>query len=157
MEILLNLQQSNKKGQAALEFYMYAAALVLFIGIISLIFLNMGFDESEQREIELVYEIGGSYADMINFALVAGDGFQGKFYVPKEINNMPYKASFGNELTSQVSGFVTIEYQGSKGIRTYSYPLNTKNISGDLVINPLSIVDHILLNNTNGTTYIQVN
>ncbi len=153
----LNLLQSNKKGQAALEFYIYVAAFIFFLGIIGLIFLNMGLDESERREAELVYEVGGEYADMINFALIAGDGFQGKFYVPKTINNKPYDIMFGNESTSQVSGFVIINTKGSRDENAQSYSLNTKNISGRLEINSTEIINHILLNNTNGTIYIQVN
>ena len=156
-QIRSNLQQSNKKGQAALEFYIYIAAFIFFLGIIGLVFLNMGLDESQQREAELSYEVGGEYADMINFALVAGDGFQGKFYFPRTINNKPYTAVFGNETTEYVTGFVVISTQDSSDEFAYSYPLNTRNLSGDLEINSTEIFDHILLNNTNGTINIMVN
>ncbi|MCC7552619.1 hypothetical protein KO317_03050 [Candidatus Micrarchaeota archaeon] len=157
MGMLSNLLQSNKKGQAALEFYIYASAFVFFLGLIGLFFLNSVLTESEQRESELAYEVGGQYADMINFALVAGNGFQGKFYMPKVIAGKEYVTYLGNTTTGEVSGFAIVSFETTDRLTGYSYPLNTKNISGDLKIKSVEIIDHILVNNTKGRIYIQVN
>ncbi len=155
MEIISNLATSNKKGQAALEFYIYAGAFIFFLGLIALIFMNTSLNDADRKEAELAYEVGGQYADMVNFALVAGDGFVGKFYVPKTINNRPYDVYFGNMTTGETTGFVTISVNGTKRMNSYSYPLNTKNISGELEIEPANI-DEIVLNNLNGTIHIVV-
>ena len=81
----MRLNKKTKKGQAAVEFYVFLGAFLLFLGVIGFTFLNYASAESTRREAELAHEIGGEYADMINFALVAGDGFNGKFYPTRMI------------------------------------------------------------------------
>lgn len=156
MEILSNLLRSNKKGQAALEFYIYAGAFLFFLGLIGLIFVNMALSDTGQKESELAFEVGGQYADMINFALIAGDGFQGAFYPPKTINGKYYTAYFGNMTTREVTGFVLVSIENTELSKAYTYPLNTKNITGELEIHSDSL-NEIVLNNTKGSIHITVN
>ena len=148
--------QSNKKGQAAIEFYVFLGAFLVVLGVVGFTFLNYASAESARREAELAHEIGGEYADMVNFALVAGDGFNGMFYPTKKIRGMDYNATFGNPSTGETSGFVIISGNGTRGEYAYLYPLNTRNITGDLVIQSTAINDYVLVKNQNDSIYIEV-
>jgi len=113
----------TQRGQAAAEFMAYAAFFLMFFTLSTAYFVDQQTGEVRNRELQFAKEAGSQYADYVNFAVAAGDGFQGRFTVPTNILGRTYDARFGSD------GFVYVNWTDNVGDFYYAYPLNTKNVT----------------------------
>ena len=111
------------RGQAAIEFMSYMSFFLVLFVISVVIFVEQQQTDVSAKRTEFASEIASRFAQRINFALYAGDGFSGNFTIPQTVLTMPYNV----RVMSNRQVFVDWTDAGkSYGV---SYPINTNSVS----------------------------
>lgn len=111
----------SKKGQAAIEFFVYIGFFLLIFVVASVIFISQQSYELKEKEFLFVKETAGQFADYVNFAVSAGDGYSGTFSFPETIFEGKYDVKFGSE------GYIYINWTRDYERFDYVYPTNCGN------------------------------
>lgn len=115
------MRARKSKGQAAVEFLAYATFFMFFFAFSTYYFASQQEGELNYRQNQIAKEIGTQYADYVDFAVGAGDGFRGNFTIPKNLGGSAYEAKFGSD------GFVYLNWSNTRGQFSYPYPTSTNN------------------------------
>lgn len=143
------VRQPGMKGQAAIEFYAFLGIFLFVFTFIGFTFLTQAAAQGNRIRGEIGYEISGAYADMVNFAAIAGNGFFGYFTPPsKKILDSYYDITYYGD-----SRIVFINGTSTQGKFGYSHSLITGNITVAGTFNS-EHVKCILVRNNNGTIVI---
>jgi len=137
------------KGQAAVEFYTFLAMFMLVLAVIMSIFLSMAGNESRQYDSYAVDETAGRFADIIHASYVAGNGFNGTFDVPTNINGAWYNVSFKNATVIVVSHGYDRDLVSIRPLVTSSVTDSLGNI--EFLYNSTTISGSIQVININGS------
>jgi len=103
-----------------MEFYMYISMFLLFLAVIMIVLLNLSSTEVGKYDSYTIEETAGMFADIIHSSYVAGNGFNGSFKVPTDIDGLNYTTYFTN-------GYVIVTQHGTKNL-TAVRPLVTEDI-----------------------------
>lgn len=112
------------KGQVAVEFFVYVGFFLLMFVVITMVFVNQQASELNGKEMLFVKETAAGFADYVNFAVAAGDGYSGTFSFPTKILEGDYDVRFGK------NGYIYLNWTKNYERFDYVYPTN----SGDYKI-----------------------
>ena len=110
------------KAQAAVEFYTFLAMFLILLAVTMSILLSLAATESKRYDTYSVDETAARFADIIHAVYVSGNGFNGTFDVPTDVDGAEYDVYF-------VNGTVVVTTYNYDRNLTSSRPLVTKNIT----------------------------
>ncbi len=113
----------TKLGQSSVEFLSYAAFFLLIFSAATGYLLFGHVQDAARQKGSVAREISGQFADQVNFALSAGDGFFGVFEFERSLLGADYNVTFGPD------GFVRIDWQDGGQKLNYLYQIRAKSLT----------------------------
>ena len=124
---------------------------MLALAVVMAIFLSLASTESKRYDYYSVRETAGRFADIIHAAYVGGNGFNGTFDVPTDIDGAVYNLTINN-------GSVIVSTYNYDKVLTASEPLVTKRVqtpsSGSVAYNSTQMGGDIAVVNDNGVIIV---
>jgi uncharacterized protein (UPF0333 family) len=114
-----NFACSASKGQVAVEFFIYVGFFLLVFVVTTTVFINEQAYELKEKELLFVKETAAQFADYVNFAISAGDGYKGTFSFPTKIFEGDYDVKFGK------NGYIYINWTKENEGFDYVYATNS--------------------------------
>lgn len=111
-------------GQAAVEALIYFGFFMFISVFVALLLIGQQGQDLSQQRYRLGQNTAGQIKDALDFAALAGPGFNGTFAIPSEIMGRPYYVN----ITSTGSVYVTIPSGGPAPDANFYYPLGRGNI-----------------------------
>lgn len=120
------------RGQSSIEVMVYIGFFLLLFVSFSMFMLLQLNNDIQNREYYLAGQIAGQIADYARLAVDGGDGFEGRFQIPDNINGKPYNITFRN------SGWIYVEILDDEAITpvVFPYPLGFRNVSLLCTVDP---------------------
>ena len=117
------------KAQAAVEMLSYASFFLFVFVVAVAVFFQIQTQELSRAETAYAQEVAYGFANQIRTAYIAGNGFEERVTIPKDILNKPYTLSISRNQnpTGTETGFVYVEWQGPNGPRSFSASTITSN------------------------------